>query len=255
MFIKYRRQNMKKLMLMVILMFFVAGRGFSASFFDEFTSNLTGATSLIQKNLDSFAADLGAVIGGAACHQGKALGFPGFDVGIHISGKSVSDDNKIVKAAGLDAIALPMLQAEIGLPGKLDLIGRYVAYSGANMTGLGIRYGLLKENIPLFPSISVQVLYNNLDVKSDANKFKAATISAAGVISFNIPIVDPYVLVGMDSTTITPDSSITSLTGSASGVRAEAGINLSLVPFTYLHIGGGFVNGGMGYNMGLGIKF
>jgi hypothetical protein len=43
--------------------------------------------------------------------------------------------------------------------------------------------------------------------------------------------------------------------GTATGTRIEAGINLSLIPFTYLQLGGALVNGDMGYNAGFGVKF
>jgi hypothetical protein len=59
----------------------------------------------------------------------------------------------------------------------------------------------------------------------------------------------------MDQTELTADSSITGLKGKATTSRLEAGINLTLLPFTYLQFGGVLVNGELGYTAGLGVKF
>jgi hypothetical protein len=105
------------------------------------------------------------------------------------------------------------------------------------------------------PSISVQGMINKLDVASGANKFSATTMSVDAMASFNIPIVDPYVGVGLDQTELKADSSITGLTGKATTSRLEAGVNLTLFPFTYLQLGGVLLSGEIGYTAGLGVKF
>ena len=190
-------------------------------------------------------------------HQGKALGFPGFDIGIHVPARKVSADNEIVKAAGIDTFMFPALQAEIGLPAKIDVLARYMGYAGSNLIGVGGRYGIFKGSLPLMPSLSVQGMYTMLDVNADANKFKANTMSVAAVASFNIPVVDPYVGLGFDSTSVEPDSSLSlpGMKGSASNYRLEAGINLSLFPLTYLQLGGVLINSDLSYTAGLGVKF
>jgi len=67
--------------------------------------------------------------------------------------------------------------------------------------------------------------------------------------------VTPYAGVGFDSSDITPDSTISSLKGTASVSRIEAGINLSLFPFTYIQIGAQMAGGSTDGTFGLGVQF
>ena len=253
---------MKKVLSLAVISFLSASALFAANPFDEFKNKLTGQlTEVAQKNLDNFAKDLGILLSGGAFHDGKTLGLPGFDIGVHAPVINVNSDNPIMKTSGLDTVALPVIQVEVGLPAKIDLIGRFISYYDSTLVGAGVRYGIIKNSVPGLPSISVQGVYNMLDVNSGQNKLKATTLSATAIASFGLPIVNPYVGVGMDSTSVEPDSTITALMplsgmkGSASQVRIEGGINLSLIPFTYLQLGGTLVNGNLGYTAGLGLAF
>jgi opacity protein-like surface antigen len=246
----------KKLLIIQAIIACVAVIAFAENPFDEFTNQITGyGDSIVQTKLDNFTKDLGYLMGGGAFHQGKALGFPGFDVGIHLVAKNTGKDDTILNAAGISTIGLPIVQAEIGLPAKIDIFGRIMSYDTASMVGGGVRYGIIKGSLPIMPSLSVQAMMNNLSVSSGANKFTATCTSVDAMASFNIPIVDPYIGVGMDQTEVKADSSITSLKGTANTTRVEAGINLTLIPFTYLQVGGVMVGGDIGYTAGLGVKF
>lgn len=251
---------MKKALLFVSVLCLVSGQVFAADPFDEFKNIINSSiTSEAQKQLDIFAKDVGSLLAGGSFHQAN-VGFPGVDVAVRVPIKTTSSDNAIVKAAKVDYIAMPVAQVEVGLPMKIDLIGRYSAFGDSKMVGGGIRYGLFKSIVPGIPSISVQATMNNLDVKVNANKFKATTTSVAATMSFGIPIVKPYIGAGVDATTIEPDSSITTLTGesckgTATTTRIEGGVNLTLFPFTYVQLGGAMINGDMGYTAGFGISF
>lgn len=251
---------MKKSLLIAVLMLMGSTGLYAANPFDEFKSSLSGLTTeLAQKKLDNFSKDLGSLMGGGTFHTGKSLGIPGFDVSARVMTKKISDDDDIVKAAGVNAAYLPMLQAEIGLPAKIDLIGRFVSYQDSSLVGGGLRYAIFQNDFPGLPSLSVQALYNTLNVKAGENKLKASNFSAMAMASFNVPIVDPYIGIGTDSTTVEPDSSIplpqSGMKGNASGVRVEAGVNLGILPFTYLQIGGTLTGGSIDYSAGFGVKF
>ena len=251
---------MKRVAVSLVVLALGVSLSFAANPFDQFQSLLSGqATSIAQDRLDNFAKDLGVLLGGGSFHQGKSLGLPGFDVGIHVPVVKIKDEDTIIKGS-LDSVALPILQAEIGLPANLDLLARFTSYSDATMVGVGLRYGIIKKSIPGFPSLSAQAVYNTLNVNSGLNKLKATTMSVDCIASIDLPIITPYAGVGMDNTEVTPDSTITDVTGAnlkgkASVMRLEAGINLSLVPLTYLQLGGVLVNGDINYTAGLGIKF
>lgn len=246
---------MKKLLILVSVVAVSVGTVFAASF-DEFKNQLSGPRDIAQRNIDNFAKDIGALIAGGSFHQGKALGIPGFDVGIHVPATSVNKDNAIVKAAGIDSIFLPVVQAEIGLPAKIDLIGRFSAYENSSLIGGGIRYGVFKAGLPGLPSLSLQATYNALNVDAGDNKFTASAMSVGGVLSFDLPFINPYLGAGFDSTTVEPDATVvTGLKGTASGYRLEGGVNLSLLPLTYLQLGGTYLNGEIGYTAGFGVAF
>lgn len=247
---------LKRAVVLITVLLVGINTAFAANLYDEFNKLKNQVTDVAKTQLDNFAKDLGALMGGGSFHQGKALGVPGFDIGIHVPAKKVNDDNVIVKNADLDTLLLPILQAEVGLPAKFDLIARFTTLGDSTMIGAGVRYGILKKGIPGVPSVSAQAIYNMLDVNAEGNKFSATNISIGGVASINLPIITPYVGVSFDNTSVTPDSAIIEgVEGSASGLRIEAGVNLSLVPFTYLHVGYALIGSETGYSLGLGIKF
>jgi hypothetical protein len=251
---------MKKILgLVTIIVTVVSGVSFAANF-DEFFNNISGVVAdVAQKNIDNLTKDLGVMMGGVSYHEGKSLGFPGFDVGIHVPVKQVNSDNTILKEAGVDTVFLPMLQAEIGLPMKFDLLGRYSAYEDSTLVGAGLRYGIIRGTPALPLSLSVQAVYNTLDVSAGINKFKANNMTASVVASAKLPVVDPYLGISYGQTTLEPDASIplpkSGLKGEAAGAIIEAGVNFSLFPLTYVQLGATVANGEFGYTAGLGVKY
>lgn len=251
---------MKKTLFFLSLCLITSSNSFGADPFDEFVNNITGVSAEIaQKNLDNLAKDLGPAMSGGSFHQAKVLGIPGFDIGVQVPVTPVSDDNTIIKAAGVDNVAVPLLQAEIGLPFKTDIIGRFSSYGDASLVGFGLRYGLIKPSLPGVPSLAVQSVYNTINVSADSNKFKATSLSTSLVASLGLLIVDPYAGVSYDITTIEPDSSIptpqSGMKGTANGTRFEGGVSLTLFPLTYIKLGAVFCNSEIGYDVGFGAKF
>ena len=245
----------RSISLMVALTLFFVGPSLAL---DDFSNNFTA--NLNQVALDSLSQDIGAVMGGGSFHTGKALGFPlGFDVGVHVPGVGVPEDNAILKDDGSTTQGL-WGQVEVGLPLNLNIIARLGKFYDGDMLGGGIRYGLFSPSIPGLPAISITGLYSTLD----HDYFKADTLSANVALSFNIPVIHPYVGVGYDVTTLdlrdpafvgAPASVSRDLEGESSGYRAEAGVNLSIIPFTYITLGAGLANGQEMYHAGAGVKF
>ncbi|MCK9583245.1 MAG: hypothetical protein M0Q46_06515 [Endomicrobiales bacterium] len=246
----------KKLLVFQAVFFFIVACSFAANPFDQFNNALSGVpSSVAQKNLDNFAKDFGVLLGGGSYHQAKVLGFPGLDIGIHVPIIKTSDENTIVKASNVDNMFLPILQAEIGLPAKFDLIGRFVSYENSTLIGGGVRYGIIKSALPVVPNVSVQAIYTQFEASVGVNKFKADDIGVNALASFDLPVITPYVGLGYNSINVIPDSSITNLTSKVNIVRIEGGINLALLPATYLQLGANSVDGRIGYVLGLGAKF
>jgi hypothetical protein len=236
-----------------------AGAGY-ANPFDAFTDQVTNvAVSVAQYNLDSFANDLGPVLAGSSFHQGRSLGFPGFDIGIHAAARPVAAEDAILESAGVETLLVPLAQLEIGLPAKFDLIGRFTSYVDATVTGAGLRYGILRSKLPGSPSLSVQAIYTTLAVDAGVNKFSADTVAASAVASVDLPVVQPYLGVTYVSTTVRPDAQLglpqTGMTGTATGYVLEGGVNVALFPLTYLQLGGALSDGNVSYVLGLGVKY
>lgn len=221
---------------------------------DDIDNNFS---SLTQSSLDAFTQDFGAAIGAGSFHTGKALGFPlGFDVGAHVGAVGVQDEDGVLKDDGSTLIS-KWVQAEVGLPARLNVILRGGKIEDANAYGGGLRLGLLKSAVPGIPSISLTGLYT----KSDHDLFDADTISANAVLSFAVPFIHPYVGVGYDHTKIDVSddpanpAGIRGLDATEGVTRVEAGVNLSLIPFTYLTLGGGIANGEKLLHGGFGVQF
>ncbi|MCX5777883.1 MAG: hypothetical protein NTU66_01475 [Elusimicrobia bacterium] len=248
---------MKKVLYILSLCLITSSNSFGANPFDEFKNQISGvATAIAQKNLDNLAKDMGALISGGSFHQAKVLGFPGLDIGIQAPIVTVNKDNAIVKAAGIDTVPLPLIQVEIGLPGKTDVIGRFSSYADSSLVGVGLRYGLYKGSLPGVPSVSVQSVYNTLTVAAAANKFKATSFSTSLIASVGLLVIDPYVGFSYDMTSVEPDASIISgMKGNANNTRIEGGVNISLLPLTYIKVGAVLCDSVVGYDLGCGIKF
>lgn len=233
-----------------------AGMAFAGNPFDKFADQVGGvAQAAAQRNLDNLAKDLGPVMGGGQYFQAKTLGFPGFSLGIEAPARSVNKDNAIVKAAGVDTLLLPAVQAGIGLPFKIDLLGRMSQYQDSSLTGVGLRYGLLRSIVPGLPSVSVQAMYNSLKVSAGSNKLSASNINVAAVASVNLAFLTPYAGASYISTTVEPDSAISTLKGTASGVMFEGGLTIRPLPLTYLRLGASLYDGDIGYSAGMGLSF
>ena len=247
---------MKKALIYVMLLAVVVSPVLASDPFDNFKTQISAGGAAAQTSLDNFAKDIGALLGGGTYNDGKSLGFPGFNIGVHVPTKQVSDDDSIVKSANVSSIMLPMAQVEIGLPANIDLIARYSSVLNATLTGYGLRYGIFKPSIPGMPSVSVQAVMTNIDVAANANKFKASTTSVSATVAFNhLPVITPYAGVGYDSTNVNPDSTISGMSGSASGTRVEVGIDLTLIPFTYLQLGAQMAGGSTDATAGIGVWF
>jgi len=240
---------MKKLIVLSITFCIFSANCLASNPFDNFAANIS------QSNLDNLAKDLGSVLGGGSFRSGKNLGFPGFDISVRVPYITVNNNDYIVKSAGISNIPFPLLQVEIGLPLGIDLIGRGASYYSSNMTGFGLRYSVIKSWIPGVPDVSVQSVYNMLSVSSGANKLTANTLSTAAVASWKIVMIEPYVGVSYDSTNLTPDSSISSLTSSVGTVRLDGGINWTVFPYTYIQLGVSSANSNLSYTAGLGVCF
>lgn len=207
--------------------------------------------------LKPFAKDFGALIGASDFHSGKVPKLGGFDVGVYagIQAKP-DDDNLVLKNAGVKAFGLPLARAEVGLPLGFSVFARGVGAQGASLIGGGVRYGVLRPGtLNPMPNVAVSVAYDKLKHDILDLKHFSASVSA----SYKLPIVEPFIGFGYDSTKITVSAAqnplLTELSATATGTRLTGGVNLTLLPFTYFYGAATLANGNVVYTLGLGARF
>lgn len=244
---------MKKAAILVALAALAPSAG--ATPFGDFRNLATSGT------LKPFALDLGGVLGGAAFHSGRVLGLPGFDVGVVGTFQSRPDkEDVILRDAGVQRFAVPMVQAEVGLPLNFDLIVHGITGQGARIFGGGIRYGIHKSGIlSILPDVAVSAFGD----KINHTYFGATHYSLNAVASFNLPVVHPYAGLGWDYTKVTVgDAAIAGLVGTtatARGTRLTAGLDMNVIPLPLLkvrvHAAYTVLHGLPGLDLGAGVRF
>lgn len=209
-------------------------------------------------SLKPFARDLGGMLGSAAFHSGRSLGFSGFDVGIHGGIQFRPDkDDKVLREAHVGTFGVPWVQAEIGLPFRLDGYIRGISYQGLTIAGGGLRYGFLRASEkPWEP----QILLSSVGHSVVHRDFSASHFGANLVISLGTQSFTPYIGAGFDRTRIVVRNSL--LDPTLAGVEAvtfesrfTAGISLRPTTFTYVQSAFTMAHGYPGMDMGLGIRF
>lgn len=239
----------KALRLLLLLAF--AAVPASAGPFGDLPNRATGA------NLKPFALDLGGILGGASFHSGRSLGFPGFDVTVIGMTQFKPDrDNTILRNPGVKAFGLPMLQAEIGLPFRTDVIVHGVTGQGARVFGGGLRCGVLRSGaLVRIPDLAVSAFAD----KVNQTFFSAEHYSLNAAASWNLPFIHPYAGIGYDLTRVKLGASNTpGLAGSsawARGSRLTGGIDLSPLPLVHVFAAYTLRHGQGGADFGLGARF
>lgn len=210
-------------------------------------------------SLKPFSRDLGSVLGGAAFHSGRSLGFSGFDVGVRGGLRmNPSKGNQILRAKGVKVFGLPWVQAEIGLPFRLDGYIRGVSYQGLTIAGGGLRYGLSKTaDKPKTPQLLLAT-----SAHSVAHRYFSASHFSGNIVgSITVKWMTPYIGGGVDRTRVVVrtvpvlDPTLEGATVTTLTSRFTAGV--SLRPKTYLYLHGAYVlaHGQSGFDSGFGIRF
>ncbi|MGC8728404.1 MAG: DUF6588 family protein [Elusimicrobiales bacterium] len=241
---------MKKISLLVSL-FLSFSFNLFADPFEDFK------TYFSQSDFKAFVKDFGGVLGANDFNSGRALGFPGFDIGFDMAiQKEPASGNKILKNAGVKSFGIPMVHGSVGIPlTGLDFTLRGFSYSGLNIIGGGLRYNIFKSGMitKFMPDLSAMLYYDKINY----DYFKGSHISLDIVGSWDIPIVKPFAGIGIDKTKLEIDG-ITGFDGideSASGSRYTLGVKFSPLPLVYLYGAYSIIHSEKGYNFGLGVRF
>jgi hypothetical protein len=208
--------------------------------------------------LKPFALDLGGLLGASTVDTGRTYGFPGFWVG----GDAVlqtrpNSNDQILRAANVHSIALPMVQAGVGLPFDTDVVAHGVGAYGVTILGAGVRKSLFRTGLvdSFLPNVSVGVFGD----KVNAGPFNASHGAANATATWNLPLIKPFVGAGYDLTKVTVGSakipSVIGASATATGSRLTAGVDLTPFPFVDVRAALIEFHGIPGGQLGLGVTF
>lgn len=194
-------------------------------------------------DLRPFARDLGGLLGSGTNQTARVLGFGGFD----ISGRGVMQfepekKNGILKKN--KSFGLGWVQAEIGMPYRIDGFIKAAAFDNMAVAGGGLKYGLTQ------PHKKVQAMIVAAGNLAAHKFFYAAHFSYGLAVSLNTPVVSPYFGLGMDNTRLAvqtvDDASLAGKRISVVEPRYTAGVKMTFLNY-------GYVSGGYTYTHGRGL--
>ncbi len=209
-------------------------------------------------SLKPFTRDLGGLLGAATFHNGRALGFSGFDVGARAGAQFYpSKGDQIMRRNGVRGFGLPWVQAEIGLPFKIDGFIRGISYQGLTVAGGGLRYGLYSpSDKPWTPQVLVSAVGHSV-VHQDfsASHFGADLVGSIGSSAFGF-----FAGAGVDRTRLVVrvdalDPSLVGRSVQTTESRFTAGVRLKPYHFTYVTLAYLLAHGQSGAEAALGVRF
>ena len=203
-------------------------------------------------DLKPFARDLGGLMGSGTNQTARVLGFGGFD----ISGRAVMQfapekRNGILKQN--KPFGLGWVQAEIGMPFRIDGFIKAGSFDNIALAGGGLKYGLTQPQKKIQAMI---VATGNIA----AHKFFYATHFASGlVVSVNLPGIAPYFGMSLDNTRLTVqsnsvDPSLVDRRISVLEPRYMAGFRATFLNYGYISGGYTWTHGRSLVNAALGLR-
>ncbi|MCM2267596.1 MAG: hypothetical protein NDI60_07470 [Elusimicrobiales bacterium] len=227
---------LKTFKLLLLLCAIISG-GFSAASAAEYD----GFSAVTAAALKPFARDLGGLLGSGSNQTARPLGFSGFDVGVRAAAQlKPSHGNNVLKKNSL--FGLGLVQAEIGMPYRVDGFVRGGAYEGLAVAGGGLRYGLWNVSDEKYHINAMLTAMGNMAAH---RYFYAVHFNTSLVCSLNVPVVSPYIGAGMDFTRLEAQAiGDPALSGKrvsvaeprfTAGLRAKLNLGYIAAGFTYTH--------------------
>lgn len=247
----------KKLMFFAGLLFFV-----SVSHADWMADAKARAVNVAEQQLEPLAGDLGSCLGGGLYGPVKNGGLLGFDIGIRTSFAGISDETKTNINGLKDKSYIPAgwLYVSKGLPFiGIDVFARLASVKigssdeSIDLFGVGIEYTIIADKlIKPVPGVSVLAAVNTLSVTG----VSARTVSVAATVSKKLPFITPFATFAIDKTEMIINlDSLDSVKPKKTNNRILIGLELRLIPFTYINIAASKVGSETGFQLGLGIKY
>lgn len=229
---------------------------------DDFGANVT------QHNVRAFTKDLGGLIGSGTYTTGRILGWGGFQIGPRGSmvfkmsqaqGDTFAEKQKTALGDRdeVGEVFYPWLQADIGMPFRIDGFIRASSYQGLTIAGGGLRWGITRPNEMLgsFQPMLVVAAHS-----ASARDFSALHYNASLVLSMKFKYFVPYIGGGVDYTTLNInradlDESLVGGREHAATARATAGFNFKLPSYLDLSLAANYAYYGLGAEASLSLRF
>ncbi len=249
---------MKKQILLFVLLLTFCVPGQARNIWDDFSSNVT------RDNVRAFTKDLGGLIGSGTYTTGRVLGWGGFQIGPRgtmlfrmSKGKNDTTHTALGERSDVGAVYYPWLQADIGMPFRLDGFIRASSYQGMTIAGGGLRWGITSPNEMLGSLQPMLVLSAH---SASARDFSATHYNASLVLSMKFKYFVPYIGGGVDYTTLHINQALLApeLAGSseyAATARATAGLNFKLPSYLDLSLAANYAYYGLGAEASISVRF
>ena len=220
--------------------------------YSDFESRVNAAA------IKPFALDLGGLLGASSFHSGRSLGMPGFEAGVVGVVQSKPDrNNLILRNSGIDAFGLPLVRGAVGLPFNIDIAAHGIKLEGASVIGGGLRYGIFQSSLltQFLPSVGISAFGDRVTHRA----FRAEHFGFSVCAGWDIPIITPFIGVGLDSTRVTVKAAtaagVVGFSEIAKGYRATLGADVT--PFPFMRLRGAYLllHGVVGGMASLGVQF
>ena len=229
---------------------------------DDFAANVS------QDNVRAFTKDLGGLMGSGTYTTGRVLGWGGFQIGPRGSmvfrmsqGNGADYATKQHTALGdrdeVGEVFYPWLQADIGMPFRIDGFIRASSYQGLTIAGGGLRWGITRpsEVLGSFQPMLVVAAHS-----ASARDFSATHYNASLVLSMKFKYFVPYIGGGVDYTTLNInqaqlDATLEGESEHAATARATVGFNFKLPSYMDLSLAANYAYYGLGAEASLTLRF
>lgn len=219
-------------------------------------------------NVHAFTKDLGGVIGSGTYTTGRILGWGGFQIGPRgtvafkmSQGNGATEAERNQTALGdrekVGAVFYPWLQADIGLPFRIDGFIRASSYDGMTIAGGGLRWGITRpsETVGAFQPMLVVAAHS-----ASARDFSATHYNASLVLSMKFKHFVPYIGGGVDYTTLHINGAdhYTEMEGTndyAATARGTLGFNFKLPSYMDLSLAAHYAHYRVGGEASLTVRF
>ena len=219
-------------------------------------------------NVHAFTKDLGGVIGSGTYTTGRILGWGGFQIGprgtvafkmskAHGTTEEQRNSTALGNRDEVGAVFYPWLQADIGLPFRIDGFIRASSYEGMTIAGGGLRWGITRpsETVGAFQPMLVVAAHS-----ASARDFSATHYNASLVLSMKFKHFVPYIGGGVDYTTLHINGAdhYAAMEGTndyAATARGTLGFNFKLPSYMDLSLAAHYAHYGMGGEASLTVRF